>query len=1219
MLIKMLIAAVVLLLAMFLVLVWLVAMLAKVTLWLPATLTACVVLSAAVFFLVRRLRASRAASGLEEGLKEQAKQHARQARPDVEPELHQMQESFDRAVTALKNSPHGRRRGSDALYFLPWYTIIGPSGAGKTTALRHSGLKFPPLKGTRDAKVRGLGGTRNCDWWLTNQAVLLDTAGRWATQEEDHDEWLGFLSMLKKYRPRKPLNGVIAAISLGDIVNVAEDEVDSIAQRMRERVDEIIGQLHVSIPVYVLFTKCDLIEGFVETFGAMPSADRDQVWGFTAAISGDVDEAGVYFEQQFEELTQRLEAISLARIGAERSIEARQLIYAFPQQVMAMRQNLSRFMSAMFESNVYQETPRLRGVYFTSGTQEGRPFNMLINRLADALGISQAASEGEAAIVDQKSYFLRDVFLKVIFEDQDLASASKKKLRRDRFQQHAVTGVLAVVALALGSVPSFAFFKNRRQLIETASLVDYWERPAAKGSAQKQRIDSLGRVLQDLASYELNEPGFATTLGMYQGDRVRPHLRRYTAQLLRRELVGPLVARDLHAMTEFGFKYETAPKAVPNSSEQGAYYGMVKQHLLLTVPRAAGEPGLNQEQAAWMSGQLAARLPGLFEAASPDEETFKTLAGRYVEYAIEYPELAFARDANVIRRARTALTRVPLTRQALERIIAQVAEEDYDLDLPRLIGETTAITARQSVRGAFTRRGWENVVREELTTDAVQHAGELWVLGEADRRDTRRQADAQLQELASLYFQSYAEEWRAFLNGLRVKKPTSNSDALLLLNELLRGTPPPLALLIQKVDQNLQLKPAPAAEALAGSVATGLKAKVTSLLGIDEDKPAAQVARKLRDGLAQQENRMTPAKVAAMFRGFTSFAVAASTGEADGAALAVPYGSYQEQLSAVRDILRMEADDPQSPERLANGLQAAQLRVRTLIDGRDPAWHSVFEALLEPPIESAAATSNRAVADSTGRRWCSEVAEPFDRNIRDKYPFDRRGHDLPLESFSSLYKPNEGAIWRFTREALSNVVQLDGDDYKFGKRPGRDASSVYSASLPQFLSRSRELSALFFPQGEGPKIDFEVRVHPAPGVATTLFSIGGQSIEYHNGPERWHTVSWPGKDPQAGAGFLARGGNGMQERAQHEGAWGLFRLFEAGTITRPSSQLFTVGWQLRTHDVTLKIDFRPLHTESPFFGDPRRGSGALQLLQPLRDRDAAAPKQITHAGHPCDT
>ena len=116
--------------------------------------------------------------------------------------------------------------------------LLGPPGAGKSTALKNSGLQFPYLS-SRGGGVRGVGGTRNCDWWLTNEAVVLDTAGRWSTQEEDHDEWLAFLGLLKKHRPRKPLNGLITAISIGDVVKSSLDQL----QFERDQLDHYVHQV----------------------------------------------------------------------------------------------------------------------------------------------------------------------------------------------------------------------------------------------------------------------------------------------------------------------------------------------------------------------------------------------------------------------------------------------------------------------------------------------------------------------------------------------------------------------------------------------------------------------------------------------------------------------------------------------------------------------------------------------------------------------------------------------------------------------------------------------------------------------------------------------------------------------------------------------------------------------------------------------------------------
>ena len=81
------------------------------------------------------------------------------------------------------------------------------------------GFRSPTQMG--QGAVAGVGGTRLCDWWFTEDAVLIDTAGRYTTQDSECRGGscrLGaFLDLLKRTRPRQPLNGVIVAFPLSDI------------------------------------------------------------------------------------------------------------------------------------------------------------------------------------------------------------------------------------------------------------------------------------------------------------------------------------------------------------------------------------------------------------------------------------------------------------------------------------------------------------------------------------------------------------------------------------------------------------------------------------------------------------------------------------------------------------------------------------------------------------------------------------------------------------------------------------------------------------------------------------------------------------------------------------------------------------------------------------------------------------------------------------------
>ena len=172
-------------------------------------------------------------------------------------EVRDLTDRFDKALAILKKTAFAQNgdrsrwwRPKQYLYQLPWYVFIGAPGSGKTTALLNSGLQFPLAEQLGKAAVRGVGGTRNCDWWFTNDAVMLDTAGRYTTQESnaqvDQAEWNGFLDLLKKFRPRQPINGVLLTISVSDLMTMTESDRALQAAAYRHRLNELQTNLNWS-------------------------------------------------------------------------------------------------------------------------------------------------------------------------------------------------------------------------------------------------------------------------------------------------------------------------------------------------------------------------------------------------------------------------------------------------------------------------------------------------------------------------------------------------------------------------------------------------------------------------------------------------------------------------------------------------------------------------------------------------------------------------------------------------------------------------------------------------------------------------------------------------------------------------------------------------------------------------------------------------------------
>jgi hypothetical protein len=136
--------------------------------------------------------------------------------------------------------------------------------------------------------IKGVGGTRNCDWWFTDEAVLLDTAGRYTTQDSDRIAdgagWGQFLQLLKRHRRRRPINGVLVAYSASDLLTRSETDFNADMTALRSRIAELNRHLGISLPVYLLVTKADLVSGFREYFDDLDATGRRQVWGTTFAL-----------------------------------------------------------------------------------------------------------------------------------------------------------------------------------------------------------------------------------------------------------------------------------------------------------------------------------------------------------------------------------------------------------------------------------------------------------------------------------------------------------------------------------------------------------------------------------------------------------------------------------------------------------------------------------------------------------------------------------------------------------------------------------------------------------------------------------------------------------------------------------------------------------------------------------------------------------------------
>ena len=220
--------------------------------------------------------------------------------PGQRARLDDLRKKFETGVREYK------ARGKD-LYKLPWYAIVGEPGSGKTEAIRHSNVGFPP--GMQD-EFQGVGGTINMNWWFTNQAVLLDTAGRLMFEEVrpgETSEWKEFLTLLKKNRPNCPINGLMLVIPSDSLIKDSADDIQRKAGKIAQQLDVIQRVLDVRFPVFIIVTKCDKINGFREFFDGVTDPQlQHQMMGWSNPAPLDQPLRPDLVDQHLSQVVQRL-------------------------------------------------------------------------------------------------------------------------------------------------------------------------------------------------------------------------------------------------------------------------------------------------------------------------------------------------------------------------------------------------------------------------------------------------------------------------------------------------------------------------------------------------------------------------------------------------------------------------------------------------------------------------------------------------------------------------------------------------------------------------------------------------------------------------------------------------------------------------------------------------------------------------------------------------
>ncbi|ELA6606681.1 type VI secretion system membrane subunit TssM [Vibrio alginolyticus] len=1036
-------------------------------------------------------------------------------------EIDLMRERIEQAVKVVTKTHKGKR----SLYDLPWYVLIGPPGTGKTTVLKQSGLEFPLGDSLGSDSIAGVGGTRHCDWWFANKAVLIDTAGRYTTQDSqekvDSKAWHGFLGLLKKYRTQRPINGAIVTISLASVMSQTRTERSLHARAIKSRLQELKNQLGMQFPIYVLLTKMDLVAGFNEFFADLSKEEREELFGFMFPREVD-DERGVIslFNKEFHGMLERLDARMLRILETEDDLDKRALIFEFPKQLRVLQANLDEFLAEIFAQNSFEEPALIRGVFMLSSVQEGLPVDKLMNESTNGLGLNRLALAKSQT--GSHSYFVKNLFDKVIFKEQLLGTVNRHYQKQSGWMRRGV--YIGCTTLLLGaSALWFMSYKWNSQLIvdtnEQASHIDAMI--GAQSLDFEADIVSAVETLDRLMTLPLGKQsdyGDADSVkrfGLYQGGKVSQAannaysdaLTQYYAPLLLDSLVSEMESNQQHRE----YLYET-----------------LKTYLMLFNP----DKYQQDEVLAWFNFYFERQYPGELNA------DLRRRLLQHTQYLLGNDGQGFTYNTAAVTSAREVLTQMSLPERAYQRMKIQFSKSHVpsfrltDVLGPKGLEQFERASGKplsQGISGFYTYNGFHSIFQIQINRTVKSLMEENWVYGD-DLKAHEIDQDSAIQGVQSRYYQDYVNEWKTLIEDIQLKQAPS----LELATEqarVLSGVERPIESLLRAIQKEVALS----------KVSLSENQKAAS-------EVAGKVAKVKFSNTADRLDMYLP--------------------EENGFNVALPGKEVESHFSEILRLGEQDFDDIQQAmvnlrsylSDLSSSGNNQKIAYKSILDGtvtQDVAasFARAKELLPRPFNQWLGELSQESVKfaesgskDHLNQLWVTQVVRPYQRTIAGRYPFEpNASREVRLKDFKRFFGYG-GTLDAFFQEYLEPFVDTSKSRWRLEKEIG-----VRPETLMVF-QRAQRIRQSFFESDNSLRVEFGMKpVYLDQHITRFVLELGGQDLVYKHGPARAKSLSWPAGQDQTRIVFTPP--ESKREIAHtYEGEWGIFKLLDQSLKARPESR-----------------------------------------------------------------
>ena len=353
------------------------------------------------------------------------------AQPPHSEALTKIGSAFRRARAELS------RRGAGDRYSTALAVLLGAEGSRDPGFLHHTTGTAMQLHDDPVGAGLALAGGR--EFLFFERGAVLDVAGEPVLgsdgEHADNGTWRRILRELVELRPKRPADAVVVTISYVDLSSAVANDAERLAlaqraTRVRKRLWELEERCGFRLPLYVLVTSCQLIEGFDETCAALPEAARGQMLGWSSPYGISVPYQTTWIDETFRALRSDLADLQMELFRAGPQPPG---VLLFPSALARIAEPLRTYLDHLLSPGARHDSSLTRGIYFC-GTAQGKA-----------------------------TAFATDLFAKKIFHEVGLATpASGLRTTRSR-RARALKLATAMTALAVAAALGFGWWTLRER------------------------------------------------------------------------------------------------------------------------------------------------------------------------------------------------------------------------------------------------------------------------------------------------------------------------------------------------------------------------------------------------------------------------------------------------------------------------------------------------------------------------------------------------------------------------------------------------------------------------------------------------------------------------------------------------------------------------------------------------------------------------------------